>query len=163
MEDLYYFSSIMKHGQLKAAALHLKVSVPTLSRSIRRLEKKLNQRLFNRTSNCLKPTPEAIHLHQGVYESKYGRVPEFSASFHCGKVVVGEVGEVKSQISYFGNVLYETAELEKMCGMFKVELLISEQLLKETNIPKHLITAKEGEFNTAFGSKIECYSVSEAS
>ncbi|WKE64850.1 LysR family transcriptional regulator [Gallaecimonas kandeliae] len=64
MEDLYYFSCVMRFGQLKSAALHLRVSVPTLSRAIRRLEQRLNTSLFNRHSNNLKPTAGAMQLHQ---------------------------------------------------------------------------------------------------
>lgn len=71
------------------------------------------------------------------YLDKYGIVPRFSASFHCGTVIVGELGDVKSQIVYQGEVLYQNAEIEKLFGSHTPEedIMISENLLQQLQLP----------------------------
>ena len=71
---------------------------------------------------------EQISRKAETYLKNYGVVPEFSAAINCGDVVIGELGEVKSEISYIGEVLQQTSVLEKACGQFSSELLISRKL-----------------------------------
>ncbi|MEL6669885.1 MAG: adenylate/guanylate cyclase domain-containing protein [Bacteroidota bacterium] len=72
------------------------------------------------------------------YINKYGIVPRFSASFHCGEVIIGELGDIKSQIIYQGEVLYQTAAIEKLFGKYAPEedILISEPLVQKLKLPK---------------------------
>ena len=71
------------------------------------------------------------------YLEKYGFVPRFSTSFHCGNVIIGELGDVKSQIVYQGEVLYQTSAIEKKFSelQLKEDILISESLLKRITLP----------------------------
>ncbi|MCM4151498.1 adenylate/guanylate cyclase domain-containing protein [Arenibacter sp. N53] len=69
------------------------------------------------------------------YLHKYRRVPKFRASLHMGKVIRGEVGNVKSQIVFHGEALYETAFIEKECQKLGLDILVSEPLLKRINLP----------------------------
>ncbi|PHN02895.1 adenylate/guanylate cyclase domain-containing protein [Flavilitoribacter nigricans] len=71
------------------------------------------------------------------YLENYGFVPRFSTSFHCGKVIVGELGDVKSQIVYQGEVLYETSAIEKKFSDLQLQeaILISETLLNRITLP----------------------------
>ena len=48
-------------GSFSAAAQRLKISQPSLSESIRRIEREIGARLFERTTRSLKLTPEGRH------------------------------------------------------------------------------------------------------
>ncbi|HEX5171535.1 MAG TPA: adenylate/guanylate cyclase domain-containing protein [Cyclobacteriaceae bacterium] len=59
------------------------------------------------------------------YQSRYGFVPKFKAAFHCGDVICGEIGEIKSEIVFHGDVMNTTARLERMCSELDKSMLIS--------------------------------------
>lgn len=69
------------------------------------------------------------------YLNKYRQVPKFRASIHMGKVIRGEVGNVKSQIVFHGEALYETAFIEKECQKLGLDILVSEHLMKRISLP----------------------------
>ncbi len=64
------------------------------------------------------------------YENKYGVTPEFKAGINIGSATVLEVGEIKREISYLGDVLNTAARIQGKCNDYGEELLIS-GLLKE--------------------------------
>ena len=70
------------------------------------------------------------------YQSKYNLVPKFTTSFHCGKVIRGEIGDVKSQIVFHGEPLYTGAMVEKQCGLLEKEILATSDLINATSLPK---------------------------
>lgn len=65
------------------------------------------------------------------YESKYGLVPAFKAGIHCGSVIAGEIGLVKRDITYSGDVLNTTSRILGMCKPLKVDLLLSQEVITE--------------------------------
>lgn len=65
------------------------------------------------------------------YLQKYGVFPEFKAGLHGGSVMVAEVGFVKKELAYHGDVLNTCARIQAACNTHQVSLLISEQLLHE--------------------------------
>jgi adenylate cyclase len=79
-----------------------------------------------------------IKLHIGKmkekYFNKYGIVPSFKAGIHCGTVVAGEVGIIKRDITYSGNVLNTTSRIQSMCKEFQEEIIASTDLLKELRL-----------------------------
>ena len=105
----------------------------------------------------------AIHLKRENYLEKYGLIPTFTAGFNYGNVIVGEIGEVKSQICFFGEVMAETPVLEKGCKRFKTDNLVSESLLKLVELPAIFDAQKQGDIEIpGMGSaKISTFYVSE--
>lgn len=71
------------------------------------------------------------------YILQYGFAPRFSASFHSGQVIVGEIGDIKSQIVYHGELLYQLAIIEKLHGKFELEenILITAPLIQQISLP----------------------------
>lgn len=69
------------------------------------------------------------------YFDRYQFVPAFRVSLHCGTVIHGEIGDVKSQIVFHGEPLYETARIEKICGELDLPILISGTLKNKMEIP----------------------------
>lgn len=70
------------------------------------------------------------HLQElnGKYLQQYGVVPSFKAGIHCGKVVAGEVGIIKRDITYSGDVLNTTSRIQDMCKEFNEEVIVSGDL-----------------------------------
>lgn len=65
------------------------------------------------------------------YMKEYGVIPEFKAGLHGGKVTVAEVGNIKRDIAYHGDVLNTASRIESICNQYKERLLISGWLLKK--------------------------------
>jgi adenylate cyclase len=103
----------------------------------------------------------AIHLKREKYLQQYGMVPSFTAGFNYGKVIVGEIGEVKSQICFLGDVMYETTELEKSCKKYNTDNLISEELLNMVELPLIFSAKKQGEVVVPGLKPIMAYSIIE--
>jgi adenylate cyclase len=75
----------------------------------------------------------------------YGVKPEFKAGIHCGRVTVAEVGEVKTEIAYHGDVLNTAARIQSLCNKFEKHLLLSETvvaLLPEKERAKTILVAE---------------------
>ncbi len=59
------------------------------------------------------------------YNRKYGIEPKFKAGAHVGKVMVLQVGQLKRDISYNGDILNTAARIESKCNELKQGFLIS--------------------------------------
>jgi adenylate cyclase len=89
--------------------------------------------------NCLKTFFAYEDLLQSkslYYKNKYGVVPEFKAGLNLGTVTVAEVGEIKKELAYHGDVLNTAARIQSKCNDFKKKLLVSEQII--THFEKQL-------------------------
>ena len=71
---------------------------------------------------------EKIARQRGKYLKRYGVVPSFKAGLHYGRVVAGEVGTVKREITYSGDVLNTAARIMSMCSRLNTDLLVSSEL-----------------------------------
>lgn len=72
---------------------------------------------------------------QEVYLSKWGYKPSFKAVIHTGKVVAGEIGDIKSQFVFHGAVLHQLARMEKHCNQIRVSLLLSNKYTSIIDLP----------------------------
>jgi len=74
-----------------------------------------------------------LHIQQKKekYLQRYGLVPSFKAGIHCGRVIAGEVGIIKRDITYSGDVLNTTSRILSKCGELNVEVIASSDLLDE--------------------------------
>ena len=83
----------------------------------------------NNCLNCFFLIKRILKDKANKYHGKYGVVPGFKAGFHYGKVTMGEIGVVKKEIIFTGDVLNTTARIQGLCNSFEVDLLLSEDLL----------------------------------
>jgi adenylate cyclase len=84
-----------------------------------------------RTESCIEAYQNSVKKIQSLghrYQSRYGFTPRFKAAFHCGDVIYGEIGEIKSEIVFHGDVMNTTARLERMCSELKETILVSTSL-----------------------------------
>lgn len=77
------------------------------------------------------------------YLKKYSLLPEFKAGMNCGSVTVCEIGEIKKDIAYHGDVLNTASRIQGLCNIYNKEVLISESLNrampKERSFKRELI------------------------
>ena len=78
------------------------------------------------------------------YLFRYGVVPSFKAGIHCGRVVAGEVGIIKRDITYSGDVLNTTSRILNKCAEFNEEVIASSDLLSELHFARNYITRPLG-------------------
>lgn len=84
-----------------------------------------------KNANCLQAYFAFIHkldARKDYYWERYGMIPEFKAGANIGMATVMEVGEIKREIAYLGDVLNTAARIQGMCKVYKENLLISEWL-----------------------------------
>ena len=96
--------------------------------------------------NCIRCPMEVrkIFNHRSsYYTSTYGVVPDFKAGLHCGPVMVGEIGVVKRDIAYSGEVVGTAARIQDRCNHLGVNLLISQDL-------KDLLPWEEAKFKAEY-------------
>jgi len=64
------------------------------------------------------------------YIDKYGFVPEFKAGIDIGFATVVEVGQIKKELAYHGDVLNTASRIQSKCNDYNARLLISHKLYK---------------------------------
>lgn len=87
-----------------------------------------------RNNNCIQcflAMRAALDRQAGKYQRTYGVVPTFKAGLHCGSVTTGEIGVIKKDIIFTGDVLNTTARIQGLCNDHGVDILVSEQLAKK--------------------------------
>ncbi len=65
------------------------------------------------------------------FEKKYGLIPIFSASFNAGRVMLAEVGEIKTEMAFHGDVLNTAARIQKQCKHYKKPVLVTENFAQK--------------------------------
>lgn len=85
----------------------------------------------NRCLNFFFAFQEFIRSRAASYKRRFGVCPEFKAGMHGGLVTVTEVGIVKKDIAYHGDVLNTTSRIQGACNTYDERLLVSETLLHD--------------------------------
>ncbi|MCG2615993.1 adenylate/guanylate cyclase domain-containing protein [Terrimonas sp. NA20] len=73
---------------------------------------------------------EKMESKKEYFLAQYGFFPEFKAGLHSGKVTVAEVGEIKTEIAYHGDVLNTASRIQSLCNSLQKDLLVSETFLQ---------------------------------
>jgi adenylate cyclase len=90
----------------------------------------------NQCVQCFFDIKMHIEKMKDKYLNRYGLVPSFKAGVHCGKVVAGEVGIIKRDITYSGDVLNTTSRILTLCKEFNAEILSSAELIAQLSLSK---------------------------
>lgn len=94
-------------------------------------------------ANCIRVfflIEDQIHAHRDYFLQTYGVVPEFKAGVHAGEAITAQIGELKSEIVYNGDVLNTTARIQALCNQFGQKLLVSSELLARLSLePEHTV------------------------
>ncbi|MEM9052927.1 MAG: adenylate/guanylate cyclase domain-containing protein [Bacteroidota bacterium] len=82
-------------------------------------------------ANCLHTffsIGEALEKKRDRFTKAYDRLPAFKAGIHIGEATTGEMGALKREIVFSGDVLNTAARLQGMCKVYGKDCLISKDL-----------------------------------
>lgn len=85
--------------------------------------------------NCFFHIRKALQQKAQYYKDAYsGIMPEFKAGLHYGYVMAGEIGVVKRDIAFSGDVLNTASRIQQKCNELGVNILLSNFLLDKLNL-----------------------------
>lgn len=92
---------------------------------------------------CFYSMKKIIDYKAPKYLKRYGVVPEFKVGLHYGTVMVGEIGQIKRDIAFSGDVLNTTSRIQAMCNELDVEILASKPFADIAYVLPKRVTIKE--------------------
>ncbi len=104
-----------------------------------------NKNQKDKCITCFFEIQRKIFEQRAKFLNSFGLVPEFKAGIHSGNVTVGEIGILKRDIIYTGDVLNTTSRIQEACNEFKTELLVSEEVIQLISEPEMYIINPIGE------------------
>jgi adenylate cyclase len=84
-----------------------------------------------RNANCIRSyfrVVDAIEKRKAEYLERFGVAPAFKSAVHMGNVVAGEIGVIKKDIVYSGDVLNSTARILSLSKGYGQPLLVTDQI-----------------------------------
>lgn len=118
-------------------------------------------------ANCIRTfynSKKKIKENSEHYYTTYGFVPKLIAGYHIGKVVCGELGEIKGTIVFFGDVMNTTSRIKEKCEVLEKDLLISAELNERLTLPKIYYAYSCGEMSLkGKQNDLELYYIKEES
>ena len=101
----------------------------------------------NNCINCFFNIKKKLGGKNAHYKERYGIVPSFKAGLHVGKAIVGELGVIKKDIVYSGDVLNTTSRIQGLCNYHGVEILISSALIQRLSFEGEFVNVPLGEIH----------------
>jgi adenylate cyclase len=96
--------------------------------------KQKKDKINNDCINCFFAMKSSLSNQANKYNSEFGLVPTFKAGIHLGSVTTGEIGVIKKEITFSGDVLNTTARIQGLCNKYAVDLLTSEQVIRAIDL-----------------------------
>jgi adenylate cyclase len=90
-----------------------------------------------KNNNCIKcffAMKDDLRKRAEWYSENFDHFPDFKAGFHFGKVTTGEIGALKKEIIFTGDVLNTTARIQEKCNSYNADNLISSELIDLLNV-----------------------------
>lgn len=91
----------------------------------------------NNSIECFFAMKRILEKQTEKYYSNFGCVPGFKAGMHFGTVTAGEIGSLKKEIVFTGDVLNTSARIQALCNRFDAELLVSADLTEKLKLPSN--------------------------
>lgn len=85
-------------------------------------------------ANCIQCYYAMIkHLQRQAdyFQTKYGVQPQFKAGLHTGFAIAGEMGIIKREIVYAGDVLNTAARIQSLCNEKNAKIILSKDLMDQ--------------------------------
>jgi class 3 adenylate cyclase len=101
-----------------------------------------------RAANCLRcyfGVCNALQRGAAGYDKDFGAVPRFRGGLHGGTVTAGEIGDLRKQIVFVGDILNTAARLEEHAKRAGLDLVASQALLDRVRVPSDIETSRCGE------------------
>jgi len=119
-----------------------------------------------RSANCVRCffwSQDTVARESARYTRDFGVVPRFRAGLHGGTVTAGELGDLRRQIVFVGDILNTAARLEEYAKRTGLDLVVSGSLLRRLELPPGVEARRCGEL-TLRGkeARVAAYSLSGA-
>ena len=86
-----------------------------------------------------------VASHAARYERDFGVVPRFRGGIHGGTVTAGELGDLRQQIVFVGDILNTAARLEEYAKRTALDLVASGALLNRLTLPPGIEATRCGD------------------
>ena len=87
----------------------------------------------------------AVARNADRYTRDFGTVPRFRGGLHGGTVTGGELGDLRQQIVFVGDILNTAARLEEYAKRSSLDLVVSGVLLERLTLPAGIVATRCGE------------------
>ena len=87
---------------------------------------------------------ELLKSKEEKYKNEFGIVLEFKAGIHGGRVSTGQIGTIKKDIVFSGDVLNTAARIQSLCNTYNSELLVSQWIIEHSRLSDYLIVKEIG-------------------
>lgn len=101
-------------------------------------------------SNCIKTYyayEKVLRKRSGYYMNKFGIIPEFKAGIDMGTVTATEIGDIKREIAYHGDVLNTASRVQHLCKKLHEKLIITEKVSRHLTLSNGFSKKNIGEIN----------------
>jgi adenylate cyclase len=101
-----------------------------------------------RGANCVRcffAIRAAVEREAARYTRDFGVVPQFRGGLHGGRVTAGELGDLRQQIVFVGDILNVAARLEEYAKRSGLDLVVSVALLERLTLPSDLAATPCGD------------------
>lgn len=77
---------------------------------------------------CVRRMKSDLRRQSSYFERRFGVAPDFRAGMQAGVVTTGQVGALKKEIVFTGDVLNQTARIQGQCKVHGVDVLVGDEL-----------------------------------
>jgi len=95
---------------------------------------------------CFFRIEQALEQRKEYYKKSYDVLPIFKAGLHIGEATVGEIGVIKKDIVYLGDVLNTASRIQGECNNQNVNILLSSDVLERMQLNAAYQQIALGEF-----------------
>ncbi len=88
-------------------------------------------------ANCVRAfflIDDRMRNRRASFVDRFGVFPEFKAGLHCGPVIAAQIGELKRDVVFNGDVLNTTARIQASCNRLGRRLLASADLVEQLSL-----------------------------
>lgn len=84
--------------------------------------------LGNACIHCVLRMKEDLRARAEWFAAHFGVVPDFKAGLQSGAVTTGEIGALKKEIVFTGDVLNQTARIQALCDAQHADILVGDEV-----------------------------------
>lgn len=116
-----------------------------------------------RCLRCVADVQDLVAARADGYRRRYGVAPQFRIGMHGGPVVIGEVGNTRRAIVYFGETLGAAVALQGACKQVGSDFVVSAELMARLSPGDEFTSRRLGPLALfADGSAMDAYSLTRA-
>jgi adenylate cyclase len=88
--------------------------------------------------DCVMAIQKQLRAHSAHFKRRFGCQPEFRFGMHFGSVLVGELGDLRSEIALIGDAIHTTKRIEDVSRHFSFDVLASDSYLERVSFPEEI-------------------------